>query len=224
MIFQNENSREASRKEISDAMSRYPLDWSNQPPSSQTFQEYRNAYLDASQKKAIEETPSTVNKTQSTYNKIDGSDMTPPDLIKMQEEEKQILQTYKPESSKGLLSYSLDDVKTLIDKIYNKKGLVPTIEKSENQGPNVYEITEVRKKDEKIEWEDDFENMTEREKMNKRGEQVIEVPQTVNDMSAGLDPFFEPRATTRYNRNDYTKWTTGLVRYFAPTYPIKNWY
>jgi hypothetical protein len=60
--------------------------------------------------------------------------------------------------------------------------------------------------------------------MDKRGEQVIEVPQTVNDLAAGLDPFFEPRTSTRYNRNDYTKWTPGLERSFAPTFPIKEWY
>ena len=41
----------------------------------------------------------------------------------MEAEELKILQTYKPESSKGLLQYSVDDVKNLLEKVYLKKGI-----------------------------------------------------------------------------------------------------
>lgn len=215
LVFQNEGSREASKKELNAAMSRYPLDWSVQPPSSQKFQQYKEAFLDASQK---QEAPDT-----SMFHEIDGSNIAPPNMEKIDEEERAILQTYKPESSKGLLSYSLDDVKQLIDRVYTKKGLIPTVEKSQ-QGENIYEIVEVKKKDEPIIWEDDYEKMTEREKMALRGEEIIEVPQVVNDMNAGLDPFFQPRTSVRNSRHDYTQWTPGLERSFAPTYPIQNWY
>ena len=34
-VFQNQGSKTASRKQISDAMTRYPMDWSVQPPNSQ---------------------------------------------------------------------------------------------------------------------------------------------------------------------------------------------
>ncbi len=214
-VFQNQGDKQASKKELNDAMSRYPLDWSTQPPDSQYFQEKRSEFIEQQQSQPAPDT--------SVYNKIDGSDMTPTDTAAMSAEEKKVLQMYKPESSKGLLSYSLEDVKHLIDRVYAKKGLIPTIEKSK-QGPNVYEIVEVQPKDPHIVWEDDLDKMTDRERMTMRSEETIEVPTTVTDMAAGLDPFFNPRTGVKNNKNDYMQWTPGLERMFAPTYPIKNWF
>jgi hypothetical protein len=53
---------------------------------------------------------------------------------------------------------------------------------------------------------------------------VIEVPYTVTDVSAGLDPFFQSRNRVRDGKYDYTEWTPGLERMFAPTYPLKSWF
>lgn len=215
-IFQLEGTKEVSKQQLNDAMSRYPLDWSTQPPDSQHFQENQNAYLhDLKKDKAPPYT--------GLYKEIEGSDLTPPDMKKIDEEEQKILQTYKPESSKGLLSYSLDDVKHLIDKVYGKRGLIPTIERS-HQGPNVYEVVEVHKKNEPIVWEDDYERMADSQRAKLRGEELIEVPYTVGDITAGLDPFFQGRTSVRNRKNDYTKWTPGLERSFAPTYPEKSWF
>jgi hypothetical protein len=217
LVFKNQGSKTESRKQISDAMTRYPMDWVVQGPNSQTFQDNEAEY----QKQKIE----NFNNPQPTamYKEIDGSDMTPPNTQAIDDEERKILQTYKPECSKGLLEYSLDDVRGLVDKIYYKKGLVPVIEKSK-QGENIWEITEVKEKDPHIVWEDDLERETQRQKMDKRGEEMIEVPYTASDVAAGLDPFFQARNPTRDGKNDYYQWTPGLERMFAPTYPIKEWY
>jgi hypothetical protein len=216
-IFQNQGSKEASKKQISDAMTRYPMDWSVQPPNSQYFQDNQ-----ASFEKQLEYDAQNPPPTDY-YKEIDGSNMMPTDTLAIDEEEKKILQTYKPESSKGLLQYSVDDVKTLLDKIYLKKGLIPVIEKSK-QGENIWEITEVKEKDPHIVWEDDLRKETQREKMEKRGEEVIQVPYTASDVAAGLDPFYQARNTVRDSKNDYYQWTPGLERMFAPTYPIKSWF
>lgn len=217
VVFQNQGSKEASKKQISDAMTRYPMDWSNQPPDSQYFQD--------NQVKFEQQVAEDAKKLPATsyYKEIDGSDMTPPDTLAMDEEEKKILQTYVPEKSKGLLQYSVDDVNELVDKIYGKKGLIPVIEKSK-QAQNTWEIVEVKEKDPHIVWEDDLERETERQRMEKRGEEVIEVPYTATDVAAGLDPFFQARNSTRDGKFDYYKWTPGLERMFAPTYPIKAWF
>lgn len=218
VVFQNQSGKEASQKQISDAMSRYPMDWSVQPPNSQYFQDNQKQYEEQEKKKDAEPVNNTL------YKQIDGSDLTPPDTAAIDEEERKILQTYKPESSKGLLSYSLEDVKHLIDRIYKKRGLVPTIEKSK-QGQNVWEITEVQPEHPNIVWEDDLRRMTERERQTMRMEEVIEVPYTVTDIAAGLDPFFNPEdVSSRKGRYDYTKWTPGLERSFQSTYPIKSWF
>lgn len=217
LVFQNRGSKEASKKQISDAMTRYPMDWSNQPPDSQYFQD--------NQAKFEQQVATDSNNPPPTsyYKEIDGSDMTPPDTLAIDEEEKKILQTYVPEKSKGLLQYSVDDVKELVDKIYGKKGLIPVVEKSK-QAPNTWEIVEVKEKDPHIVWEDDLQRETERQKMQKRGEEVIEVPYTATDVAAGLDPFFQARNSVRDGKFDYYQWTPGLERMFAPTYPIKAWF
>lgn len=203
-VFQNQGLKEASKKQISDAMTRYPMDWSVQGPASQHFQDNQEKQ---------------ENKTQDIpgYTEMENS---LPDTVAMEAEELKILQTYKPESSKGLLEYSVDDVKSLLEKLYLKKGLIPVIEKSK-QGQNVWEITELKEKNPHIVWEDEVE--TERQKMTKRGEESIEVPYTVSDVAAGLDPFFQPRVSVRDGKYDYNKFTPGLERMFAPTYPIKAW-
>jgi hypothetical protein len=211
-VFQNEGSREAGQAAISDAMSRYPLDWAQRPPSDERFQNYREAFIDASQK----QTPPDTRSLES----VQGLDMVPTDLTKLNAEELKILQTYKPEKAADLLSYSVEDVKTLIEKMYATKGLVAVVEPSK-QGANVYEIVEVHKKNEPVVWEDDVPDV---KRAEMRGEQQITVPPTVNDLAAGLDPYYEPRSQVRMNKNDYTKWTPGLERSFAPTYPVKSWY
>jgi hypothetical protein len=214
LVFQNEGDRKAGRAAINAAMSRYPLDWTNRPPSDEKFQKYREAFVDAA--------ASTAGQAAGTseMQNVGGKLMTPPDQDKMDAEEIKILQMYKPEKAQDLIHYSLDDAETLVKKIYGRRGLIADVEPSK-QGNNVFEIVEVRRKDEPIVWADELPPP---DRYKIRGEQQIEVPQFVNDMAAGLDPYYEPRSSVRMSRNDYTKWTPGLERQFAPTYPVKNWY
>ena len=216
-VFNNRGSKPASRQQISDAMTSYPMDWTVQGPDSQHFQENQAAFEKEQANKASDPAPT------SFYREVDGSNMTIPDTEAMNEEEKQILQTYVPETSKGLLQYSVEDVKQLVDRVYTKRGLVPVINKSK-QGENIWEITEVKEKNPKIVWEDEVERDVQRAAMEQRGEEVIEVPYTVTDLSSGLDPFFQSRNRVRDGKYDYTEWTPGLERMFAPTYPLKSWF
>lgn len=220
-IFKNQGTKEASKKQISDAMTRYPMDWSVQGPASQLFQESVEGYQNegpASLGPASQPAPTVpavpaASLSESNYSVL-------PDGARQEEEERKILQMYQPEKSTNLLEYSVDDVKTLVDKLYTKRGLVPELVKSK-QGNNVWEVIEVKEKDPKIVWEDEAP-MTAREKREVRREEVIEVPYTVSDMAAGLDPFFQKNSSVRDGR--YTQWTPGLERMFAPTQPIKQWF
>jgi hypothetical protein len=224
-IFQHEGTKKASKKQINDAMTRYPIDWAVQGPNSQHYQE---------QQGKEEEKP-----MMEGFDDKDDSQKLLPDIQALDDEEKKILQTYKPESSKGLLSYSVEDVKHLLEKLYYRKGLIPVVEKS-SQGPNIWEIVEVKERHPKIVWEGEDatgasnrregedasqgENITDkRDNQRNRGEELIEVPYTVSDISAGLDPFYQPRQSVRNGKFEYTDWTPGLQRMFAPTYPLKSW-
>lgn len=211
-IFQNEGTKEATKKQISDAMTRYPLDWSVQGPNSQRFQEGYEEY----KKTAAAAEPM---KTQPDPS----SDMMLPDHDSQEEEEKKILQTYQPTCTKGLLEYCVDDVKAIVDRVYGRKGLIPVVEKSK-QGANIWEIVEVKEKNPTIVWEDDDPAANRRDIMETRGEEVITVPYPATDLAAGLDPFFQARDPTRSGKHDYTKWTPGLERMYAPTYPVKSWF
>ena len=219
MVFQNEGTREAGKREISDAMSRYPLDWSVQPPSSQYFQTKREGFVTQTIAADAEQQMGAAPLNTEEFNSISGTKEQPQDKQALEEEERKILQMYKPEDTKDLIHYSLKDAKRLVKRMYAKKGLIADVEPSK-QGNNVFEIVEVREKDPVIIWEDEI---TQPERDNMRGEEVIEVPQTVNDLAAGLDPFFEPRTRVRMDRHDYSKWTPGLERSFAPTYTATEW-
>ena len=202
-VFNNQGSKTASKKQISDAMTRYPLDWSVQGPNSQLFQENQAKY---DSKNRVDPEPFINQPT----------DMLLPDAATLEDEEQKILKTYKPESSKGLLHYSMDDVTHLLKKIYDKKGLIPVIEKSK-QGENIWEIVEVKEKNPKIVWEDST-----RDKMTARGEDVIGVPYTASDIAAGMDPFMHTRNRVRPGRNEINE-NTELGRMFQTTQPVPQW-
>lgn len=207
-IFQNQG-KEASQKQISDAMTRYPLDWSVQGPGSQMFQENQARY-EKSQKNVIAPEP---------YQNLP-TDMMLPDGALLEEEERKLLQTYKPETSKGLLHYSMHDVHDLLKKLYGKKGQIPVIKKSK-QGENVWEIVEVKEKNPTIVWEDSPVDST-RNTMTQRGEEVIQVPYAVGDVTASLDPFMRARERVRTGGTTITE-NSELGRMFQPTYPIPKW-
>lgn len=216
-VYQQQGSKEATKQQLDQAMTRYPMDWSVQGQSSQYYQENEEKYRGSAE--ALRANEVTGQRAS------DPTDMMLPDTAQQEAEERKILQTYVPEKSANLLNYSVDDVKTLVEKLYSKRGLIPELVPSK-QGQNVWEITEVREKNPKIVWEDDpsaLAQMGERDKMIARGEETIDVPYTVSDLAAGLDPFFQKGSSARDGRFNYNQWTPGLERMFAPTHPVKQW-
>jgi hypothetical protein len=215
-VFANQGSKPASKKQLNDAMTRYPLDWSVQGAGSQKFQEGMALY-----EKEQEVHPSTVQPFEEQP-----TDMLLPDASTLDEEERKILKTYKPKSSKGLLHYSMHDVTHLLEKVYAKRGLIPVIAKSK-QGENVWEIVEVKEKNPKIVWEQEDGTLSDsvdptRQMMTDRGEERIQVPYTATDVAAGLDPFHRKKDRVRSGGYDI-KENSELDRMFQPTYPIPQW-
>lgn len=215
-VFANETDREISKGLRNKLMSQYPLDWSSQPPSSSQFQtglteHFQNMAKDASRQ--------DMSDNLLPYENISEHNLTPPDTSKLEMEERKILQTYKPKETHDLNSYSPEDAYSLIKKIYDAKGLIPHVEHTKDT--NIYEITGVRHKDDKIVFEDEEEH---KEYTDSSGETIIKVPQGAKDFLNDNDPFYDTRNKTRVDRWDYTKYTPGLERMFAPTYPHNQWY
>ena len=215
MVFQNESDREISQALRAKLMSQRPMDWAGLPPSSEQFQEgLRESFQNA--------TP-TVPDSAQPYKQVNGDNMVPPDTDITEMEERKILQTYKAPTTADLGSYNPDeDPEKMIYRIYDVKGLIPTI--AHKPDTNVYEITGVRKKDEKILYEDE-EAPASMGPVQHSGEATIEVPPTVYDTAAARDPYYDMSnpGKTRMGKWDYQAWTPGLERMFAPTNPTEKW-
>lgn len=213
LIFQNEGDRELTKALQNKLQSQYPLDWSGQPPSSVHFQTGKKRLLES-----FANAPAQP-KGEDPYKEITDTNLSPPDTTLQELEERKLLQTYKPKSVGDLTTYNLEDAQELIKKIYDAKGLIPEVRRKDN---NVYEIIGTRRKDEKVVYEDE-EAPAQDAPVAAAGEATITVPPVAADVSIGLDPFFTPSASTHLDRWDYTKFTPGLERMFAPTYPTVEW-
>ena len=124
MIFQSEGNRDAQRRSISDAMSRYPSDWCALPPSAALFQTSQEGFTNA-----VARDQAAAPADVSEFDSISGTAEQPPDMDAIEEEEKKLLAMYKPEDTKDLIHYSLKDAKHLVKKMYEKRGLVADVQK-----------------------------------------------------------------------------------------------
>ena len=213
-VFENENDREITKDLRSKLMSQYPMDWSTQPASS--------SYFTKGQKEAIENTmPIDLSQNEIVFKTIDGGNLQPPNMDKVEIEERKILQTYAPKNTNDLKTYDIEDARTLIKKIYNAKGLIPEVEHKKDT--NVYTIVGTRRKDEKIQYEDDLGDASAIESKDNM-ENVTVVPQAATDVLRDSDPFYNSSVRTRMDKHDYTKYTPELERMFAPTYERSQWY
>jgi hypothetical protein len=215
MVFRNEGDRAMTKATRDALMSKYPLDWSVQPPSSAMFQSGLAGF-----KEAFANAPPP--QQGNPYRNIDGSQMVPPDTQADEMKEREILQTYTPKDPQSLTTYNAADAKELIEKIYDAKGLVAEYKET---APNQFTIVSTRKKNEKIVYEDDPSVApASASPIAAAGEGTIVVPAVAAEVQSGLDPFFTPSTKTRDGKWDYTSWTPGLERMFAPTEPQTNWY
>ena len=222
LVFRNEGDNKALTKAQRDMlMSQYPMDWSIQPPSSDKFQEGREKFKEAFENKMAASQDQM--KQGNPYKGIDGSTLTPPDSLAEERKEREILATYVPKKPQELTTYDVEDAKDLIEKIYDAKGLVPDYKQT---GKNQFTIYSTSKKDAPIVWEDEVKPAAQSTQGANpdAGENTIIAPSVANITSVGLDPFFTPGEKTRDGKWDYTRWTPGLERMFAPTSPQTNWF
>ena len=226
MIFQNEGDRGVTKAQRDMLMSKYPMDWSVQPPSSSLFQQGLASFKESFENPLPEQ-------KGNPYTTVDGTNMTPPDTLSSELKEREILATYVPKKPNELTTYDAADAKELIHKIYDAKGLVPDYKETSK---NVFMIVGTRRKDEKIVYEDEEaaatvgpnaavgEGVPVQPSGTTMGEAQVVVPAIASEVQLGLDPFFTAGSKTRDGRWDYTRWTPGLERMFAPTESRTEWY
>ena len=216
LVYQNESDRELSQALKNKLMSQRPMEWAGLPPSSAQFQAgLRESFTNA--------TP-TVPENAQPFTNMSGENMIPPDTESTEMEERKVLQSYKPPSTKELSTYNADeDPDALIKRLYDVKGLIPSV--AHKDGTNVYEVIGVRRKDEKVVYEDEEAPASVIPNPN-AGEARIMVPPTAYDTAAAKDPYYDTSAgggRTRIGKWDYQAWTPGLERMFAPTNETQAW-
>jgi len=213
MVFQNESDKPLTAKERSALMSQYPLDWSGYPSSAAQFQ--------AGLRESFENATPNVPDDAKPYQNISGSTMSPPDTGALEAEERKILMTYKPTFPPDPTAYDPEDVNDVVTKIYAKKGLKPEIRRRGDT--NVYDIVEARPLDEKVEYED-----APAAPASAASPATSEAPSEVaatEGMGEVPDRFFQDmKGVGTGNKWDYTAWTPGLERMFAPSNEQKAWY
>jgi hypothetical protein len=214
-VFNNEGDKELSQQQINQMTRRYPLDWVNYPPNASKFQSGQAKYIEGFSSKASAE------DLEQPFKDIGDGNLTPPDTIALEKQERKILATYQPKKAGDLTTYDLDDAEQLIANIYKPKGLIPEVVRKEG---NVFEVVRTRSVKNEIQYEDDLPDAPASSQPNvAAGEANIEVPAVALETAASRDPFYEPTTSTRADRSDYTRWTPGLERMFAPTNTMSSW-
>ena len=214
-VFTGEGDRQVKKELINNLMKQYPMDWSNQPPSSSKFQSGQAKYIESFT------SPSSAETLSDPYKAIGDGNLVPPDTIKLEREEREILATYAPKHADDLTKYHLDDAEALISKVYKDRGMTPEVVRKDG---NVFEVVRTRSTKQKVEYEDDLRDApTSKHPIATAGEATIYIPPVATETASSLDPYFEPTTSTRSDRSDYTQWTPGLQRMFAPTNPTKDW-
>jgi hypothetical protein len=213
-VYQNESDRALSQELKNKLMSQRPMEWAGLPPSSAQFQ--------AGLRESFENAKADIPNNPEPYQTISGDGVAPPDTQSIEMEERKILQTYKAPNTQELTSYDADeDPEILIQKVYDAKGMIPTVYHKE--GTNVYEVVGVRRKDEKVVYEDE-EAPASLSPLQASGEANIQVPPTAYDTAAAKDPYYDMNnGKTRIGKWDYQAWTPGLDRMFAPTNDTQQW-
>jgi len=210
MIFKNEGEKGISKANRDLLMSAYPMDWSTHPPSSSIFEQGHADFVNT-----LEMQRQTPQTGANPYANIEGFGMIPPVT------EKEILSTYVPKNPQSLTTYDAADAKEIIDRIYSARGQIADMKPSATDS-NVFVITGVRNKATPITYEPDAE--ASEGAVKAAGENTINAPVIYTSENQGLDPFFTPGDSTRDGKWDYTRFTPGLERSFAPNQPMQNWY
>jgi hypothetical protein len=214
MVYQNESDRALSQALKNKLMSQRPMEWAGLPPSSSQFQ--------AGLRESFENATPNVSDNAQPFQNVNGNNMVPPDTESTEMEERKILQSYKAPSAEELSTYNPDeDPEVMINKLYDVKGLVPTV--AHKDGTNVYEVIGVRRKDEKVLYEDE-EAPASSAPNRGAGEARIVVPPTAYDTAAAKDPYYDTAGgKSRIGKWDYQAWTPGLERMFSPTNSTQAW-
>ena len=214
-------SRNAMKREVKSALiEQNRLDWANLPFNAEARAGAEDEFI-AGRMQDMWKDP----KTGVFFKNLEGVDTQPPDEDAVQQREARILASYRPtDLTEHKVDKETDAVAKLVNEIYAKdKNWEPVVSRT---GENKWEVTELIPKARKERWEDD--QAVSVAMATEKG--MLQVKPQVDIMNRLQDdPYFDKSGVADssnnrfWNYKDFTKWTPGLERMFAPTSDNRQW-
>ena len=221
-VFESEDDKRngLSHHSKSDLINNRNLDWANMPFNSEKRAKEEDEFVSERLEDGFRDPKNGV-----FFKAIQGDDVRPPDTeVKKEKEDKELI-AYKPTNiGEHVIDGEMEQVANEVGKLYkNDENWEPVITKV---GEHQWEVSEIRPKRKKEKYEDETVSLALAEE---RGE-VHPAPSISIDDRNRDDPYFDKAGVGDRSNNkfwkyeEFTKWTPGLERMFAPTLTNKEWY
>lgn len=232
-VFELENRprmAELSKQIKNNLLGALQLDWPILPYSSEAKAVLEEQFVDARMQDGFRDPKSGV-----FFKNMEGVDISPPDEDAAAAREAKILSAYQPTD---ITTHVVDDEYERVAKVVAQQYSTdpdwePVVEK---RGPHQYAVTELRPRvakskdgEEEVVWEGEEATTVSQARQQglMEGGDVKPTSMTIQDNLQ--DPFFAKtgvadHSNDRFWRYDqFSQWTPGLERMFAPTDPTNEW-
>jgi hypothetical protein len=223
-VYENErNSRHGamSTAVINDMTNRYKMDWAQLPFNSEAKAAQEDAFVAGRLENVYKEPVSGV-----FFRNMMGDGLMPPDVTQREEDERRMLNSYKPpEVHKEKEEEEMTTIGKLVKKLFaSDKNYSPVVEKT---GNNNWAITELIPKGGKETWADADQGTSIDSAV--RAGWVPPTPSMQIFDHGTSDPYFYKAGIADkdngrfYRYQDFGKWSPQLSQMFAPSVPTRDW-
>jgi len=215
-VFDSEKSSRTpiEAKTTSKLLGDRVLDWANLPFNSEDRANKEDTFVEERMNSIRDPVSGVFFKTAS------GTDVLPDEATRLREQK--VLSAYRPtELTEHRVDSEMEAVGNLVNQMYaNDPAWEPVVRKV---GESQWEVTELRPRPRKEAYEAEGESR----ELNEHSTPMASM--TIDDRLRN-DPYFDKSGVSDHDNgkfwkySDFTKWTPGLERMFAPTMDNRQWY
>lgn len=224
-VYESErNSRQGamSTAVINELGNKYQMDWAQLPFNSEAKAAQEDAFV-AGRLENVYREP----KSGTFFKTMMGDSLFPPNVDEREQNERKILNTYKPpQVAKNEEEAETTMIGRLVKKLFaSDPDYEPVVEKS---GPNKWDITELIPKPKKETWAD-ADQGTSIDSAVRSGWIPPQASMQIFDHQVQDPSFYRTGVADQdngrfWNYKDFNKFTPGLERMFAPSMSQRDWY
>ena len=220
-VFETESGiRNSLTKESKgELINKHVLDWANLPFNSEKRAEKEDTFVAGRKENGFRDPETGV-----FFQAIEGKNIDPPDMDAIKEREQKVMSSYKPtDVSKHTINDQMRTVSRIVNEAYKgDKNWEPVVTQVSDYQ---WEVTELRPREKREKYEGETKDLALAEQ---RGEALPPPSISIDDRNRD-DPYFDKSGVGDRDNNkywkyeDFSKWTPGLERMFAPTLSNKEW-